>query len=156
MGKPRVVAVFSWDSLKDKESTAMKRPLLLIATNDSQFEADARAAGHETGHNSAHAGELPETWRIYTAETRRIALVLFDLDMAQHSMPFLRLLARSKPHFPILAVTSNADAVFDAEALSGVVFEHLLKPVDQETLRKAILRLCREAQASEGDALLRW
>lgn len=134
----------------------MKRPLILIATKDPQFETSARAAGRETGRNSAYAGELPETWRVYTAETKRIALVLFDLDMDQHSMPFLRLLARSKPRFPILAVTSDAGAVFDAEAMSGVIFDHLLKPVDEETLRKTIIRLCLEAETREGDALLRW
>lgn len=134
----------------------MKRPLILIATNDPQIEETSRAVAHETGHNCAQASVLPETWHLYTAEGRRIAFVLFDLDIDQHSMPFLRLLARSKPHFPILAVTSNADEVFDAAAMEGVIFEHLLKPVSQEQLRETVLRLCHDAEMREGDALLRW
>jgi len=156
LGKPRVDTVSGGATFGSKESSAMKRPLILIASNDPQIETIARAVARETGRNCAQARALPETWRLYTAEGRRIAFVLFDLDIDQHSMPFLRLLARSKPHFPILAVTSNADEVFDASAMEGVVFEHLLKPVSEEKLRETVLRLCRDAEMRGGDALLRW
>ncbi|CAN5436518.1 hypothetical protein BH09VER1_BH09VER1_52240 [soil metagenome] len=134
----------------------MKRPLILVTTGDRQFEADALAAVHQTGHNGARAADLPETWRLYTADLKKIALVIFDLDVDEHSMSFLRLLARSKPQFAILAVSSKADTMFDDDAIQGAIFDHLAKPLSQDEIRKMILKLCEECELSGREALARW
>lgn len=122
----------------------MQRPIILLITDDPQFESTATDAILESHRGARRVTCLPDAMRALAQPAQDIALAVVDLDIDRREGALRALLEGQITNFPILAVANDPDLFFYDKDLQTLVADYLIKPVAFEELWQKITALCAE------------
>lgn len=133
----------------------MQRPIILLATSDSAFEAAALDAILATAHGVRSVHSAREACDALIGGTTDLALAVIDLELDGGGEFLLQALSGCEPDFPIMVIAHDRTTLKTENLIAEVATTRLNKVVTTPELEAAIGGVCCGCGGCDHSAAVR-